>query len=70
MLPNKTHSHSRIHIKNVESAVPAVPLSMFSVVSSDLQDKISCSYTTSVPCMNSRCLLSTIVLHQRLGHLR
>ena len=63
MSPNKTHSHSRIHVKNVEFVVPVVPLSMFSAVSSDLQDKISCSYTTSAPCMNSRCLLSTTVLH-------
>ena len=66
MSPNKTLS--RNHVTTVESSAQVVPLSMFSDVSSDLQNKTSCSYTVSAVCMNPRCLLSTFVLHQRLGY--
>ena len=60
---NKTHSQN--HVTNVEYDVLVAPLLMFSVISSDLQNKTSC--TDSV-CTDSICLLSAYVLHQRLGH--
>ena len=44
------------------------PFSMFSVVNSIFLDNTSCLHTAATPCTNSECLLSTSVLHQRLGH--
>ncbi|KAH9721431.1 retrovirus-related pol polyprotein from transposon RE1 [Citrus sinensis] len=41
---------------------------MFSSVSSDFKNKTNCLHTSAVPCINSECLLSTSVFHQRLGH--
>ena len=41
---------------------------MFSVVNSTLSNNVSCLHTAANPCKNSECLLSTYVLHQRLGH--
>ncbi|KAH9745735.1 retrovirus-related pol polyprotein from transposon RE2 [Citrus sinensis] len=51
MSPNKIYS--RNHVTTVESAAQVVPLSMFSAVSSDLQNKTSCSYTVSAPCLKA-----------------
>ncbi|KAL9443488.1 hypothetical protein AB3S75_016782 [Citrus x aurantiifolia] len=51
-----------------ESIIPINPLSMFSVVNSTLLNNASSLHTAANPCKNSECLLSTSVLHQRLGH--
>ena len=67
---NKTllTSSGHSYITNVESTEPLTPLSMFSIVSSDFKNKANYLHTTTVPCINYECLLSTSVLHQRLGH--
>ena len=67
---NKTlmTSSGQSYIANVESTETLTPLSMFSSVSSEFKNKTNCLHTSAVPCINSECLLSTSVLHQRLGH--
>ncbi|KAH9646466.1 retrovirus-related pol polyprotein from transposon RE2 [Citrus sinensis] len=54
---------------HVQSDVSTQPISMFSVVDSKCQNKIASQLQTEAQCsQNSDCMLSTMVLHQRLGH--
>ena len=65
--PNKTASSAYSQNFVAESVVSTSPLLMFSVVNSIFSNKTSC-LPTAATCKNSECLLSTSVLHQRLGH--
>ena len=58
------------HIASVESNALNVPLSMLSAVNFSHSNKTNhCLQNVAAEsCMNSKCLLSTSVLHQRLGH--
>lgn len=56
------------HVVGVESVASETPLSMFSTVESDVKNKTSCLPTATNDCINSKCLLSTSVLHKRFGH--
>ena len=58
------------HAASVESNVSIVPLSMLSAVNLSHSNKINHCLQNVVAesCMNSKCLLSTFVLHQMLGH--
>ena len=65
---NKTVSSTSNQSYVVESVVSTTPLSMFSVVNFTLSNNTSCMYIAATSCKNSKCLLSTYVLHQRLGY--
>lgn len=56
------------HVAGIEAVASETPLLMFSAVESDFKNKTSCLPTATDDCVNSKCLLSTSVLHQRFGH--
>ncbi|KAH9763606.1 retrovirus-related pol polyprotein from transposon RE1 [Citrus sinensis] len=56
-------------LAHVQSAVSTQPISMFSAVSSKCQNKtISQSLSEAQCSQNSNCMLSTMILHQKLGY--
>ena len=56
-------------LAHVQSAVSTQPISMFFAVDSKCQNKIASQLHTEAQCsQNSDCMLSTLVLQQRLGH--
>ena len=57
------------HVAGVELVASETPLSMFFVVEYDVKNKTSCLPSATNDCVNSKCLLSIFVLHQRFGHL-
>ncbi|KAH9699463.1 retrovirus-related pol polyprotein from transposon RE1 [Citrus sinensis] len=68
---NKTSAQSSFqgHVANIESSFQSfVPLSMLSTVNLSQSNNHCLQNVAAEPCMNSKCLLSTSVLHQRLGH--
>ena len=57
-------------LTHVESAVLNQPISMFSTVVSKFPNKTTCClHTEALCCQTPSCMLNTMVLHQRLGHL-
>ncbi|KAH9801545.1 retrovirus-related pol polyprotein from transposon RE1 [Citrus sinensis] len=56
-------------LAHVQSAVSTQPISMFSAVSSKCQNKTVSQSLSEAQCsQNSDCMLSTMILHQKLGH--
>ncbi|KAH9750213.1 retrovirus-related pol polyprotein from transposon RE1 [Citrus sinensis] len=56
-------------LAHVQSAVSTQPISMFSAVNSKCQNKTaSQSHTEAQYSQDSDCMLSTMILHQKLGH--
>ena len=65
---NKTLSPTSSQRYVIEFVLPGAPLSMFSTINSTISNNTSCLLTAATSYRNSKCLLSTSVLHQRLGH--
>ncbi|KAH9698856.1 retrovirus-related pol polyprotein from transposon RE1 [Citrus sinensis] len=67
---NKVSSQSfQRSLEATQSKISNVPLSMFSVVQSVVNNQTStCLHTAAEPCISPNCMLSVSVLHQKLGH--
>ncbi|KAH9723193.1 retrovirus-related pol polyprotein from transposon RE1 [Citrus sinensis] len=67
---NKVSSQScQRSLEATQSKFSDVPLSMFSVVQSVVNNQTSpCLHTAAESCISPNCMLSVSVLHQKLGH--
>lgn len=60
--------YSPSHFAAVKSNFSTIPLSMFSTMNFGFNKTSTYLHIVVKPCINSKCLLSTSVFHQRLGH--